>query len=160
MGLAFGQFMLANATPETIHALDRLLVLCADGAEGYRHAAGAVDDPTVHRFLAKRAAEREEIVSVLTNTLVAIGYKPGHHGSVQGAVHRRWLDAIGLLKRNSVQAILHECERGEQETIAGFTAALGRGLPEEIHAVVQSQLGRVLEAGAALRGLHGDQPAT
>lgn len=131
--------------------LDRLLALCTDGVECYRHAAAAVQEPSIHRFLARSAAEREEIATVLTNTLVSIGYKPSHDRSVPGALHRRWLDVLGALKHNATPAILHECERGEHETIAGFMTVLGRSLPNDVHVVVQSQLGRVLETSAALR---------
>jgi uncharacterized protein (TIGR02284 family) len=138
---------------EPIEVLDKLLVLAADGVEGYRHAADAVKSPGIRRTLQKSAADREEIVSVLTNTLVSLGYKPSHHGSIPGAVHRRWLDALRPLTHGSAEAILKECQRGEQATIAGFSHALGRGLPEDIHAVVQAQLGRVLMSSARLRRL-------
>jgi hypothetical protein len=47
--------------------------------------------------------------------------------------------------------MLRECARGELETIEVFSAALGRGLPPNVHDVIQSQLRRVLEASATLR---------
>src|SRR5690242_18769057 len=74
-----GMSMATQAHDEVIRALDHLLMLSADGAEGYRHAAAAVEDPRIHRLLAKHAAEREEIACVLTNTLVSLGHKPTHH---------------------------------------------------------------------------------
>jgi uncharacterized protein (TIGR02284 family) len=143
--------MTTTKSTETIQTLDRLLVLCADGVEGYRHAAKVVPEPSIHRVLASNAAAREETVSVLTYALVSLGYKPSHHASIPGALHRTWVDAIGALKPHATLTILHECERGEQRTLEGFTSALGRSLPEEIHSVVQSQLGRILEASAALQ---------
>lgn len=147
-----------SSTPhrdDPIRVLERLLVLCADGAAGYRHAAAMVKSPErLHQVLAQNAAHREEIESVLAYALVGLGEKPEHHGSIRGAVHRGWLDALAAFAPdapNAIRAVLHECERGEQKTIEGFTAALGRSLPKEIHDAVQSQLGRVLEAAAALR---------
>lgn len=140
----------ARATDDAVHVLQRLLVVCADGAAGYRHAAAGVPERSIHAVLARNAAQREEMGCVLTYALVELGQKPSHHGSVAGAAHRRWLDALSAVKSDATKAILHECQRGERETIEAFTAALGRSLPERVHTVVQSQLGRVLEASAAL----------
>jgi uncharacterized protein (TIGR02284 family) len=151
--------MTTSKDPETVEVLDHLLVLCADGAYGYQHAAAAVKDPAIHRFLAKSAAVREEIVAVLTNTLVSIGYKPSHHGSIPGAIHRRWIDVIGALSSDATDAVLRECERGEHETIVAFTSALGRPLPEDVRAVVRSQLGRILETNATLHKLADSEVA-
>jgi uncharacterized protein (TIGR02284 family) len=135
---------------DVIDVLEHLLVSCADGAEGYRHAASEVDNAEIRRLLAHNAAEREAIGCVLTNALVALGHKPAHHGSLPGAVHRRWIDALGAVKSQPTRAILHECQRGEHETIAAFTATLGQDLPGEVLALVQAQLGRVFKASAAL----------
>ena len=137
-------------TDVAIDVLQRLLVVCADGAAGYRHAAAGIPDRSIHAMLARNAAQREEVESVLTYALVELGFKPSHHGSVAGAVHRRWLDTLPAVKADATRAILHECQRGERETIEAFSAALGRSLPTSVHNVVQSQLGRVLEASAAL----------
>jgi uncharacterized protein (TIGR02284 family) len=132
--------------------LERLLVLCADGAAGYREAAAAVAEPRLHRWLARSAAQREEIGSVLTYALVELGRTPEHRGSLAGAVHRHWRSAVVSVSPDGPHAILRECERGEQETIKAFSTALGRSLPADVHSTVQSQLGRVLVASAALRG--------
>ena len=88
---------------------------------------------------------------MLTYALVELGHKPTHHDTVLGAAHRGWLDALGILSSDNPRQILHECERGERVTIEAFSAALGRALPTKVHDIVQSQLGRVLEASAALR---------
>jgi len=138
---------------DVIRVLSHLLSIAHDGVEGYHQAACAIPvatAPRLHRFLAANAATREEIVSVLTNTLVEWGYKPPHHGSLAGAAHRRWLDLVGKLASDP-KAILDECERGEEKMLQAFAHGLGRSLPASVHAVIQSQLARVLTASAALR---------
>lgn len=142
----------ASATSDVIRVLDQLLVVAQDGVEGYKHAASAIpseSNASIHTFLAKNAAEREEIVATLTNALVGYGYKPTHHGSLAGSAHRRWLDLIGKIGHDPA-AILTECERGEEKTIGAYAHAIGRALPPDVHALVQAQLGRVLSASAAL----------
>jgi uncharacterized protein (TIGR02284 family) len=140
----------SHTNDEAIRALVHLLVICEDGVEGYRHAAAAVDDAAIQRVLAANAARREEVVSVLGYALVALGKKPPHHhGSLEGAVHRAFLDLEKLVGASG-RTITRECQRGERATIAAFAETLALDLPADVKATVQSQLGRILEASEAL----------
>lgn len=130
--------------------LDRLLELCTDAIAGYRHAAAAISDPHIRAVLEQNAAEREEIASVLSYELVELGHKPARHGTIAGALHREYLDVTAAVDRGNPGPLLSICARGERETLAQFSAALGKVLPEHVHNVVQSQLGRVLSASASL----------
>jgi uncharacterized protein (TIGR02284 family) len=143
----------ANPVADAVATLDHLLVVCSDGAEGYRRAARAVEDARVHAALARAAADREAMGAVLTNALVSLGHKPAHHGSVRGALHQRWIDAIGALPRHATSRILEECARGERETVAAFVEAAGRPLPAAAHDVTETLLRRALEAAARLAEL-------
>ena len=142
---------MSSSKNDPIHVLDHLLVLCSDAVAGYRQVARAVKNPEIHRMLEHNASEREEIAAVLTYKLVELGYKPTHHGSIAGAVHRAWLITTATLGLGDTAALLKACATGERETLAQFSAALNLSLPDDVHAVVQSQLGRVLSASAALQ---------
>jgi len=130
--------------------LVHLAALCADGVAGYRHAAKRTHDPHVRAVLERNAAAREEVASVFAYELVELGYKPSDRGTVAGLLHRRWLDAVELVRHGDAAALVRACSRAERQTIAGFSAALGRELPDHLRSVVESQLGRVLAACAAL----------
>jgi uncharacterized protein (TIGR02284 family) len=145
-----------SSKDDPVQVLNHLLVLCSDAAAGYRGAAHAIADPNLRRMLERNAADREEIASVLTYKLVELGHKPAHHGSALGAAHRAWLVATATLDPGDTVALLDACATGERETLAQFSAALGRPLPDDVHAVVQSQLGRVLSASAALQHARSD----
>lgn len=135
---------------EPIGVLDHLLVLCTDGAAGYRKAASLVKDERVRRLLEDNAILREEVASVIGYALAGLGHPRAEHGSLAGALHRRWIDAIALVEPGDTGALLRACAQGERETIAAFASALGRTLPDDVRIAVQSQLGRVLAASAAL----------
>jgi uncharacterized protein (TIGR02284 family) len=126
------------------HVLERLLTVCADGVEGYRLAAASVRAPHLHALLQRNEVEREEIASVLANALVELGAKGHHRGSLAGAVHRGWLGALGA--SHADDAIVRECTRGDQATLAAFAEALSHELPADIRTRVEVQLGRVLSA--------------
>ncbi len=126
------------------HPLERLLDACSNGVEGYRRAVASVISPQLHAVLNRNAVEREEIASVVTNMLVELGVKPEHRGTLAGAVHRGWLSALGATHADD--AIVRECKRGEQATVAAFGEALAHDLTPEIRERVETQFTRVLSA--------------
>ncbi|MDB4939331.1 MAG: hypothetical protein JWP87_6303 [Labilithrix sp.] len=138
------------------HALERLLTICSDGVEGYRVAAAKVGAPHLHALLQRNEVEREEIASVLTNALVELGAKPDHHGSLAGAVHRGWVGALGSVHADD--AIVRECTRGDQVTLAAFAEALSHELPADIRDRIESLLRRVLRALERLSSADGTPP--
>lgn len=136
---------MAGDTGEAARALARLLTVCADGVEGYRVAASKVGAPHLRAMLQRNEVEREEITSVLTNALAELGKKHDHHGSLAGAVHRGWVAGI-LGTSHADEAIVHECERGDQVTLGAFAEALSHELPPALRSCVEAQLGRVVHA--------------
>ena len=136
-------------------ALERLLTICSDGVEGYRRGAASVRAPHLHALLQRNEVEREEIVSVLINALVELGAKRDHGGSLTGALHRGWLGA--LRATHAEHAVLRECVRGDEVTLAAFAEALSHDLPTDIRARVDIQRGRVASALERLFAADGTQ---
>ncbi len=126
------------------HALERLLTICSDGVEGYRRATASVRAPYLQALLQRNEVEREEIASVLTCALVEVGGKRDHGGSLTGAIHRGLLGALHVTHADD--AIVRECIRGDEVTLAAFTEALSHELPQDIRARVDVQRGRVASA--------------
>lgn len=139
------------------HALERLLTICWDGVEGYRRGTASVRAPHLHALLQRNEVEREEIVSVLINTLVELGAKHDHGGSLRGALHRGWLGA--LRATHADHAVIRECMRGDEVTLAAFTEALSHDLPTDIRERVDVQRGRVECALQRLFAVEGIQPS-
>lgn len=135
---------------DPIAVLDHLLVLCTDGVAGYRKASKLVASERLQQLLEDSAIVREEVANVIGYTLAELGHPRAEHGSLAGALHRGWLEAISLVEPGDTAALLRACARGEHETLAGFSAALGRSLPDRVRTAVQSQLGRVLAASSTL----------
>lgn len=57
-----------------------------------------------------------------------------------GALHRRWVDLKALVTGKSEEAILNECERGEDVALKHYREALGKELPTEARTLVERQL--------------------
>jgi len=151
--------MTPSPLSESAQAIERLLTVCADGVAGYRVAAASVQTPHLHALLQRNEVEREEIYSVLTNVLVDLGAHRVHAGSLTAAIHRGWLGALSA--SHADDAIVRECLRGDQVTLAAFAEALSHELPDAIQVRVQAQLSRVIVAlerlstsAAESKGLH------
>ena len=150
--------MTTTESTDGTRTLQRLLTICSDGVEGYRRATASVRAPNLHALLQRNEVEREEIASVITNALVEIGAKREHGGSLTGALHRGWLGA--LRTTHADDAIVRECMRGDETTLAAFTDALTHSLPADIRQRVDAQRRRVASALERLSAADGTRAAT
>ena len=66
--------------------------------------------------------------------------EPDTDGTTSGSLHRGWVALRGSLAGYTDQAMLDECERGEDAALARYRAALREGtLPEPLRALVARQ---------------------
>jgi uncharacterized protein (TIGR02284 family) len=88
----------------------------------------------------RRAEDCRAAAGELQTLVVEYGGKPDSGGSATGALHRGWVAVRGSLAGYSDQAMLEECERGEDAALARYRAALREdGLPEAVRAVIARQ---------------------
>lgn len=141
-------------THTTITTLDRLLEVTIDGIAGYRRASETIGDPELSQTLAGAAREREEIANAIAGVLTTLGQRPPHHGTLKGAMHRGWLNALSVT--HAEKAILNECLRGERSTLDEFSEALAKELLPNARECVQTQVGRVVTSLERLEtAVHG-----
>ena len=76
--------------------------------------------------------------------MVQSGGKAEDSGTVAGAVHRGWVSVRDALSGTTDQAILDECERGEDVALSRYRKALKHGeLPATVREVVERQMAGV-----------------
>lgn len=138
---------------DPVRVLEGLLEHCRDGVAGYRLAADMLSRPTWLRdILESNAARREEMAGELARALGELGRTP--NGSTKGASHRALIEALQALALDgpyALRGVMLECQRSDRQTLEAYSHALGRILPDDLHRLVQSQFGRLLEASAGLR---------
>jgi uncharacterized protein (TIGR02284 family) len=59
-------------------------------------------------------------------------------------LHRRWVDLKSAITGKDDEAILNECERGEDVAVKSYRNALEKDLPPDIRSVVERQYNGVL----------------
>ncbi len=124
---------------DVIDVLNDLLECCRDGEYGYRQCAEHMKAADLKAVMMRHADHCAAGAAELHEQIVQMGGKPDSGGSVTGAMHRGWVSVRATLAGHSDQAMLDECERGEDTALARYRKALKRNLPAPIRAMVEEQ---------------------
>ena len=124
-----------------VDTLNDLIETCKDGEFGFNTCAKHTTSTELRDLFLRRAEACRVAASELQPYVVQYGGEPEKHGSAGGALHRGWVAVRGSLAGFSNQAMLDECERGEDAALAAYRKALERDdvLPEPLLALVQRQ---------------------
>jgi uncharacterized protein (TIGR02284 family) len=124
---------------DVIETLDDLLQSCRDGEYGFRECGAHAVAQDIKTLMLRHADECRDAGVELQGLIRQLGGQPDEGGSISGAVHRGWVSVRGTLSGYSDEAMLEECERGEDVALARYRKALKEDLPAPIRAVVERQ---------------------
>jgi uncharacterized protein (TIGR02284 family) len=145
---------------EVIRVLNDLIETSKDGEEGFKECAENVERPELKTLLMDRARDCEKAASELQTLVQRLGGTPEDSASMTGSLHRRWVDLKGMLTGKSEQAVLNECERGEDVAKKSYKDALdNQALPPDIRAVVERQYQGVLRNHDQVKALRDAERA-
>jgi len=130
---------------DVISTLNDLIETCKDGEQGFRTCAEDIKDAQMKSFFTTRAQSCAEAAAELQQEVRALGGNPETGSSISGALHRRWVDIKGLVTGKDDEAILNECERGEDVAKRSYETALGKSLPANIKTIVERQYNGVMK---------------
>jgi uncharacterized protein (TIGR02284 family) len=152
-----------DANEELVSTLNGLIETCKNGQEGFTQAADGVDDGNLQTLFREYAFRRSQYVGELQSLVQTLGGDPENSGSVAGALHRGWLNIKAAVTGGGSEAVLDECERGEDVAKEAYKNALEMNLPDYIREVVENQYQGVLAAHdniKALRNTADDRSST
>ena len=125
---------------DIVDTLNDLIETSKDGEYGFTACAKHVGSADLRRLFTQRANECLRASEELQSLVVQYGGEPETEGSSSGALHRGWVAVRGSLTGYSDQAMLDECERGEDAALARYRAAQKNdALPEPLRAVIARQ---------------------
>lgn len=141
---------------EVVSILNELIETCENGLQGFKTASEAVDNPTAKALFASRLPNIQRGESELRAEVRRLGGDPDKRGTIAGAVHRAWIDLKSAVTGKNEQAIVMECERGEEHAAHVYEDALQKDLPLDTRAMVERQYRGVVENLDRVRALSKD----
>jgi uncharacterized protein (TIGR02284 family) len=145
---------------EVIGVLNDLIETSKDGEEGFKECAENVERSYLKTLLKERARECKTAATELQTIVQRLGGTPEDSASTTGSLHRRWTDLKATLTGNSEQAVLDECERGEDVAKESYKEALeNQALPPDIRDVVERQYHGVLRNHDQVKALRDAERA-
>ena len=138
---------------EVISTLNGLIETCKDGQDGFKEAAEGVERSDLKTVFYEFSQQRAEFTGVLQELVRSLGGDPESTGTMSAALHRGWMDIKSLVTGKDEEAILNECERGEDRAKDAYTSALQTSLPANIADVVGQQSQTILAAHNKIKSL-------
>jgi uncharacterized protein (TIGR02284 family) len=138
---------------QVVSTLNNLIQTCRDAEEGFEAAAGGVGSPELKELFHGYSRQRASFAGELQDEVRRLGGEPADSGSITGSFHRGWMGLKAALTGEDEQAVLGECERGEDAALAAYRAALGVDMPANVRSLVERQFGEVKEARQRIRNL-------
>ena len=124
---------------DVVETLNDLIENCKDGEYGFRTCAEHAKSANLKSVFSQRAGECAQAAQELQQLVTRFGGKPDTGGSASGAMHRGWVAVRGAMAFDDDQAMLNECERGEDIALNRYRKALEEDLPAEVEQVVRRQ---------------------
>lgn len=138
---------------EVFSTVHHLIERCKDGAKGYKTAAEDVEDSDLKTLFRKYAVQRDSMITELQDQLHKFGKTDDESSSLEGTVHRAWIDLKSALTSRDRVRVLEECERGEDYAVKAYEEALEKELPGELKPIVKQQYEDVKSAHDHIRSL-------
>lgn len=144
-------------TKDVISTLNDLIETSKDGEAGFKACAEDAQSMNLKNTFSSRAQQCGKAAAELQALVLQLGGDPEDSTSMAGDMHRRWVDIKAAVTGKDDQAVLNECERGEDVAKKSYKKALDKDLPPDVRAVVQRQYEGVLrnhDEVKALRDAH------
>ena len=136
--------------------LNELAGTLTDSEDGYKQAAESAKDSRLKSLFTDYAYQRARFRAELRAAANQLGQPQLHEtGSVAGALHRAWLKLRSAVSPADDQAILAECERGEDSALHHFEKAMHNGLSAVLREIVSHQYHEIKSAHDRVKNLRG-----
>jgi len=145
---------------DLIDTLNKLIETCKDGEYGFKTCAEQVKSSQLRTLFVERAESCRRGATELQTQVSRLGGKAETDSSASGTLHRGWVNLKGALTGSDDQAILDECERGEDAALERYRKAIKEPLPSDIAEIVQRQYEGVKRNHDQVRNLRNAMRST
>ena len=132
----------------SLSIFEKLIAVCKDGEEGFQLAANEVKSSELQSLFVGYSLQRSRLCRELEAAASALGNGvPAECGSVGSKAGRTWMMPGDGVTARDEQAVLSECERGEDAAMAAYAEALAEAeLLPAVRAMLAAQAAEVKTA--------------
>jgi uncharacterized protein (TIGR02284 family) len=141
-----------------IVTLSELLTVTREGERGFVTCAENARADTLKKLFLGRARRHAAAAAELRGLITQLGGDPAMSGKILGTSRRGWMHLHAALTRNNDDALVDECEHGEDHALEVYRNALDDHLPEFVRQVVLRQFEGLMSDHDQIRVLRGDAP--
>lgn len=140
---------------DVISTLNNLIETCKDGEDSYKTCAtdAAKRNSELQTMFVNLQHDCAAAAAQLQDLVRTEGGKPRTESSIGDAIHRGWVNLKTAIGGNNDEAVLVECERGEDSAKHNYSVALKQDLPPQVRAMVERQYQGVLVNHAKIKTL-------
>lgn len=124
---------------DVVSTLNKLIETCKDGEQGFKTCAENVKDSALRSYFNNRAQSCAASATELQTQVLLYGEEAETSSSMSGALHRGWVNIKAMITGSDDEAILDECERGEDVALKAYREALQQDLPPTVRSIVLRQ---------------------
>jgi len=140
----------------TIATLSELLAVVRSGEHGFMACAEHAHADALKRLFVSRASRHATADGELRELIARLGGDPAAGGKIRGATRRGWVNLHAALTQNTDEALIEECEHGEDHALEVYRNALDDHLPEFVRQVVLRQFEGLMSDHDQIRVLRSD----
>ena len=133
----------SHLQPATVDALQDLIQTNIDARDGFRFAAGEIENASISAAFEMFAHQRQQQADELAAFVEANGEEARREGSYAASVHRVWMNIREMLSTKDNHAILSEAERGEDQIKGAYENTLRNTAGSAVNDVLTRQYAQV-----------------
>jgi len=140
----------------TIVTLGELLAVTRQGEHGFITCAEHARADALKKTFATLANRHALAAAELRDLIRQLGGDPAVHGRAPFTARRGWVNLHAALTQNADDALVDECEHGEDHALEVYRNALDDHLPEFVRQVVLRQFEDLMSDHEQMRFLRSD----
>jgi uncharacterized protein (TIGR02284 family) len=140
----------------TIATLSELLAVARSGERSFMACAEHAHTDSLKKLFVSRASRHAAAADELRELIARLGGDPAASGKIRGATRRGWGNLHAALTQNTDEALVQECEHGEDHALEVYRNALDDHLPEFVRQVVLRQFEGMMSDHDQMRLLGSD----
>lgn len=124
--------------------LNDLLERTYDAEKGFQNAAENVESTSLKEYFNSKAEQRKAFGYDLKTEIKSYAQDVDKGGSVEGSIHRAWMDLKSTFSSDNKEAMLEEAIRGEKKAINDYKEIIKENeLPSSTKMLLENQVSKI-----------------